>query len=114
MSFTEVAPQQLAAATADIAGIGTLLRNANAAAATSTTNVLAAAHDEVSTAIAALFGHRPCRSKRGRLCLSSQIETKSPLLLTIAPGNDLALRRPLSVRRLTVIQPAKTRLTCAF
>ena len=55
MSYVIAAPEMLAAAAADVAGIGSSLSEANAAAATPTTGVLAAAEDEVSAAIAALF-----------------------------------------------------------
>ena len=55
MSYVIAAPEMLAAAAADVAGIGSSLSEANAAAATQTAGVLAAAEDEVSTAIAALF-----------------------------------------------------------
>ncbi|WP_141214079.1 PE family protein, partial [Mycobacterium marinum] len=50
-----VAPEVLTAAAADIAGIGSSLGAANAAAVTPTTTVLAAGTDEVSGAIATLF-----------------------------------------------------------
>ena len=43
-------------AAADLAGIGSAIEGANVAAAGPTTNLLAAAQDEVLTAIAALFG----------------------------------------------------------
>ena len=46
----------MATAAADVAGIGSTIREANAAAAGSTTSVVAAAQDEVSAAISALFG----------------------------------------------------------
>jgi PE family len=52
--FTQ--PQAMATAAADLAGIGSTIREANAAAAGSTTSVVAAAQDEVSAAISALFG----------------------------------------------------------
>ncbi|WP_396820107.1 PE family protein, partial [Mycobacterium simulans] len=51
-----VAPEMVAAAAADLAGIRSAISAANAAAAGPTTQVLAAAGDEVSAAIAALFG----------------------------------------------------------
>ncbi|WP_031673022.1 PE family protein, partial [Mycobacterium tuberculosis] len=54
MSFVNVAPQLVSTAAADAARIGSAINTANTAAAT--TQVLAAAQDEVSTAIAALFG----------------------------------------------------------
>src|SRR5580693_151114 len=56
MSFVVVASDQLAAAAGDVAGIGAALRAAHAAAAAPTTGIVAAAGDEVSAGIAALFG----------------------------------------------------------
>ncbi|OBI79767.1 PecA family PE domain-processing aspartic protease [Mycobacterium asiaticum] len=56
MSFLAVAPDWLSAATADLQGIGSALTSASAAAAAPTTGLAAAAADEVSTAIATLFG----------------------------------------------------------
>ncbi len=56
MSFVTAMPELVTAAAADLAGIGSTIEGANAAAAGPTTNLLAAAEDEVSTAIAALFG----------------------------------------------------------
>src|ERR1700741_2392476 len=55
MSFVIAAPEFLASAATDLANIGSTLGAANAAAATQTTGVPAAAEDEVSAAIAALF-----------------------------------------------------------
>lgn len=55
MSFVIAAPDAVAAATADIASIGSILDVANRAAASSTTKVVAAANDEVSAAVASLF-----------------------------------------------------------
>jgi PE family len=58
MSYVIAAPEILAGAAADVAGIGSSLNAANAAATARTTVVLAAAEDEVSAAIASLFsGH---------------------------------------------------------
>jgi len=54
MSYVITAPDMLAAAAVDVAGIGSSLSEANAAAAASTTKVIPAA-DEVSAAIASLF-----------------------------------------------------------
>ncbi|MCV7088709.1 PE family protein, partial [Mycobacterium interjectum] len=56
MSLLVVAPEALAAAASDVAGIGSTLSTANAAASVPTTAVLAAGADEVSAAIAAIFG----------------------------------------------------------
>lgn len=55
MSFVSVVHEVLGTAATDLAGIGSNLNVANAAAATPTTGVLAAAEDEVSAAIAAVF-----------------------------------------------------------
>ncbi|CAM4416463.1 hypothetical protein MYBA111488_18590 [Mycobacterium basiliense] len=55
MSFLAV-PDFMVASAADLAGIGSLVSAANAAAAFPTTEILVAAEDEVSKAIAALFG----------------------------------------------------------
>ena len=55
MSFVIVAPESLAATASDVAGIGSRLGEAHAAAAGPTTAVLAAAEDEVSAQIATLF-----------------------------------------------------------
>ncbi|QUR67253.1 PE family protein [Mycobacterium spongiae] len=56
MSFVVAAPELLAAAASDLEGVGSAVTAANAAAAAATTRVAAAAADEVSAAIAALFG----------------------------------------------------------
>ena len=56
MSFVLVASDMLETAAADVAQIGSAVRAANLAAAVPTTDVAAAGADEVSTAIAALFG----------------------------------------------------------
>src|SRR4051794_30171769 len=56
MSFVFAAPEAMAAAATNLQGIGSALIAAHPAAAAPTTNLLAAAEDEVSTAIASLFG----------------------------------------------------------
>ena len=56
MSFVMVGPEALAAAASDLTNLGSTLGAANAAAAAQTTGLLAAGADEVSGAIAALFG----------------------------------------------------------
>src|SRR5215469_8899837 len=55
MSFVVAVPEALGTAATDLASLGSTISSANAAAATSTTGVLAAAEDEVSAAIAAVF-----------------------------------------------------------
>ncbi|WP_031733133.1 PE family protein, partial [Mycobacterium tuberculosis] len=56
MSFVIAAPEVIAAAATDLASLGSSISAANAAAAANTTALMAAGADEVSTAIAALFG----------------------------------------------------------
>jgi PE family len=56
MTYVFTQPQGIARAAASVAEIGSAVREANAAAAGSTTSVVAAAQDEVSAAISALFG----------------------------------------------------------
>ncbi|OBK15908.1 PecA family PE domain-processing aspartic protease [Mycobacterium asiaticum] len=56
MSFLAVAPDWLSLAAADLEGIGSSLHAASAAAAAPTTGLAAAAADEVSAAVATLFG----------------------------------------------------------
>ena len=65
MSLLIAAPDTLAGAAADVASIGSSLRAAHAAAAGSTTGLVAAAEDEVSRAIAGLFSAHG-RIARGR------------------------------------------------
>ena len=55
MSFVIAAPEMMTAAASDVASIGSTLSAANAAAAAPTSGIVAAAGDEVSAAIAALF-----------------------------------------------------------
>ncbi|MEB4177241.1 PE family protein [Mycobacterium ulcerans] len=58
MSFVTTQPEALAAAAANLQGIGTTMSAQNAAAAAPTTGVVAAAADEVSALTAAQFaGH---------------------------------------------------------
>lgn len=56
MSFVVVSPSMLEAAVSEITGIGSALSAANTAAAGATTDLVAAAADEVSVGIVALFG----------------------------------------------------------
>jgi PE family len=55
MSFVVAAPEFLASAAMDLSRIGSTISSAHAAVVTPTTGVLAAAEDEVSAAIAAVF-----------------------------------------------------------
>ena len=55
-SLVFASPDVLASASQDLSKIGSAIRAANFAAAPSTTSVVAAAQDEVSAAISAVFG----------------------------------------------------------
>jgi PE family len=55
-SFLIAAPEALATASADLSGIGAAIREATGVAAPSTTGIVPAAADEVSAAVARLFG----------------------------------------------------------
>ncbi|QLL05276.1 PE domain-containing protein [Mycobacterium vicinigordonae] len=55
-AYVIAAPDALATASADLTGIGTVIKEATAAAVPSTTGIAAAAGDEVSAAIARFFG----------------------------------------------------------
>src|ERR1700733_10671704 len=57
MSYVIATPDALSAAASDLDGLGLSIEAASTAATAPTTNLLAAAQDEVSTAIAALFGN---------------------------------------------------------
>jgi hypothetical protein len=58
MSYLIAAPEILGSTATDLASIARTLNTANASAAAPTTGILAAAKDEVSAAVAALFsGH---------------------------------------------------------
>ncbi|WP_156452540.1 PE family protein, partial [Mycobacterium gordonae] len=56
MSYLIVTPDLLTTATADLADIESRIGTANAIAAAHTASIVAAAEDEVSTTVAALFG----------------------------------------------------------
>lgn len=56
MSFVIVTPDLVTAAASDLSNIGRAIGQANAAASAPTTELLAAGADEVSTAVAELFG----------------------------------------------------------
>ncbi|OBI74476.1 PE family protein [Mycobacterium asiaticum] len=55
-SFVIIAPEILSTASADLRGIGSAVRAANAAASIATTQIAAAGADEVSAALAGVFG----------------------------------------------------------
>ncbi|HVQ85585.1 MAG TPA: PE family protein [Mycobacterium sp.] len=76
MSFMTATPQVMTGVAGDLAGIGSVIREANAAAAGATTVMPPAAADEVSAAIAAVFGaharsYQALAPKRRRFTRSS-------------------------------------------
>ena len=71
MSFVVAVPEAVAASASNLAGIGSALSASNAAAALPTTGVVAAAGDQVSAAVAAVFGSHA----QGYQALSAQMST---------------------------------------
>ncbi len=94
MSFVNVAPQLVSTAAADAARIGSAINTANTAAA-ATTQVLAAAQDEVSTAIAALFGSHGQHYQ----AISAQVAAyQQRFVLALSQARNWALMRLLALR----------------
>lgn len=87
MSFVIAAPEALDSAATDLVVLGSTLGAATAAAAAQTTGIVAAAHDEVSAAIAALFSAhgQAYQAARG---VSHPVHPCA--LPTSAAGNDLS------------------------
>jgi hypothetical protein len=69
MSFLLAAPEALATAASDLAGVGSTISTASSVAAAPTTGLLAAAADEVSTQVAMLFSEHA----QGYQRLSAQV-----------------------------------------
>ena len=68
MSYLLTVPSELMSAATDLAGIGSSISAANQSAASLTTSIAAAGADEVSAAIAALFGaHAQAYQQQGAL-----------------------------------------------
>ncbi|WP_264892350.1 PE family protein, partial [Mycobacterium kiyosense] len=113
MSVLVVRPDALISAAEDLTAVGTALSNANAAAALPTTGLVAAAADEVSAAITALFaGHA-----RAYQALSAQLETfhrQFTQQLVTGAGEyaaaEVAGAKPLDQLRNLVNAPARTLL----
>ena len=105
MSFLIAAPELVSAAATDLSRVGSSITAANAAAAAPTTAVIAAGADEVSAAIAALFGSHA----RWYQQLSTQaaafhaqfVQALNAVLLAIRPPRPLTRRlcRPWSKER---------------
>lgn len=80
MSFVIEAPDVVTAAAMDLEHIGSTISAASSAAAGSTTALLPAAQDEVSAAIAALFG------LHGKVDLPEHIELLGRLFRAVEHG----------------------------
>ena len=95
MSYVIAAPDVIAAATTDLANIGSTIRAATAAAAPPTTGVAAAAADEVSAAVAELFGSH-AQAYQALSAQATAFHGQFLALLKPAPGGT-QLPRPASV-----------------
>ncbi|CKV23007.1 Conserved protein of uncharacterised function%2C PE-PGRS family protein (part1) [Mycobacterium tuberculosis] len=98
MSFVIAAPEALVAVASDLAGIGSALAEANAAALAPTTALLAAGADEVSAAIAALFGAHG-QAYQTVSAQASAFHAQFVQALTGAAGRMRLPRPPTSRRR---------------
>ncbi|MBX9978699.1 MAG: PE family protein, partial [Mycobacterium gordonae] len=111
MSYVVAIPEMVSAAASELAGIGSTLAAAHTAAASPTTTILAAAGDEVSAAIAALFaGHA-----REYQALNTQVEAfhqEFVRLLTSGAGSyaaaELANVNPLEQALNLINAPTRT------
>ncbi len=99
MSFVLAAPEALVSAASDLAGIGSTISTANAAAAPPTTGLVAAAADEVSAQVAALFSEHAL----GYQQLSAQVSEFHQRFVTAltAGANAYASVEANAVRTLT-------------
>ncbi|EFD15403.1 PE family protein [Mycobacterium tuberculosis CPHL_A] len=90
MSFVIAAPEALDSAATDLVVLGSTLGAATAAAAAQTTGIVAAAHDEVSAAIAALFSAHGRPIRRSAQAAAFHTRVHPCALPTSAAGNDLS------------------------
>ncbi len=108
MSFVLAAPDALIGVASDLAGLGSTISAAHAAAAPPTTGILAAAADEVSTQIATLFSHHAAWYQQ----LSAQVsEFHQRFVQTLtAAANAYASTETSAAQTLvnSVIAPAET------
>src|ERR1700752_563315 len=110
MSFVIAAPEFLASAATDLANVGSSLSAANAAAAAQTTGVLAAAEDEVSAAIAAVFSAHG----QGFQALSARVAAFHDQFVRVltAGAGPMSVRRPPMLGRLRPIRPLRCSRIC--
>ncbi|ETW23890.1 PE family protein [Mycobacterium gastri 'Wayne'] len=86
MAYVIAAPEMVAGAATDLASLGSTVSSANAAAAGPTTALVAAAGDEVSAAIAALFGAH-ARSYQALSTQAAAFHTQFAQALTAGAGS---------------------------
>ncbi|WP_421845457.1 PE family protein [Mycobacterium sp.] len=116
-SYVIAAPEAFAAVSTDLIGIGETIRGAAVAAAPSTTTILTAASDEVSTAIASLFGSHAqefqalsarmsslhnqfvrALSEAGAAYAAAEAANASPLQALLEQAKSLGLSSPVEWR----------------
>ncbi|MCQ4365173.1 PE family protein, partial [Mycobacterium gordonae] len=102
MSFVIADPELLSSAVADVARVGSAVGAANAAALAPTVDVLAAGADEVSEAIAALFGTH-ARDYQALSAQAAQLHARFVQTLTAA-GGEYALAEAINTTPLQVIE----------
>jgi hypothetical protein len=104
VSYVLATPEVLSSAAEDLARIGSAVNAANAAAANSTTSLLAAGADEVSTRIAALFGAHASEFQaataqvaqlQGRFALTLAANANTYLTTEMATAQTLLGRQPI-------------------
>ncbi|WP_082956388.1 PE-PPE domain-containing protein [Mycobacterium sp. E787] len=104
MSYVLATPELLLSAAEDLAGIGAAVNAANAAAAHSTTSLLAAGADEVSRCIAGLFGAQAVEFQaltaqaaqlHERFVLALAADANTYLTTETATAQTLSVRQPI-------------------
>ncbi|OBF60183.1 hypothetical protein A5787_19360 [Mycobacterium sp. 852002-50816_SCH5313054-b] len=114
MSFVLATPEVLSSAAEDLARIGSAVNAANAAAANSTTSLLAAAADEVSTGIASLFG---AHALEFQAATAQAAQFQERFLLTLAANANTYLTTEMATAQTLLARPpipgaaAGTRIT---
>ncbi|MGA9677789.1 MAG: PE family protein, partial [Mycobacterium sp.] len=107
MSFVSAVPEALTTASADLTGIGSSIRAANVAAATTTTGILAAGQDEVSAAIARLFSSHG-RQFQALSAHAAEFHTEFVQALTSAGGAYAAAEAANASPLQAVVQGAQS------
>ncbi len=96
MSFVIAAPEFIAAAASDLASLGSTIATANTAAAANTTALLAAGADEVSAAIAGVFGAHG-QAYQALSAQATAFHAQFVQALTSGGGAHPAIKAPVAV-----------------